>query len=229
MSKQQSAICIQQLRFRYARHLPWVLDIAKWEMKIGEQVFLFGPSGSGKSTLLNLLTGMIVAENGSIEVLGQVYRKMNARQRDRFRAQHIGVIFQQLNLVPYLSVLDNIKLAASFGGSDMQQVKGYATELLAELNMPADVLIRQANQLSVGQQQRVAIARALINKPQLIIADEPTSALDADSRDDFIQLLKTVSAHHQSSILFVSHDRALAKHFPTELDMTSFKPVEATC
>ncbi|MCX2794387.1 ABC transporter ATP-binding protein [Microbulbifer thermotolerans] len=211
------AITVQQLRFSYSDGDP-VLDIPHWSVPSGGRVFLRGPSGCGKSTLLKILAGILVAPAERLELLGQPMSALTGRQRDRFRARHIGVVFQQFNLIPYLSVLDNIRLAAYFGNS-ARNLGQRAGELLARLRLREDVLSRRVTALSVGQQQRVAIARALINGPQVLLVDEPTSAMDIAARDAFIQLLMEICERDQCTLIFVSHDSALAAHFPLVMDM----------
>lgn len=212
-----NAIAVEQLRFAYKRG-PKVLDIPRWSVPRGGRLFLRGPSGSGKSTLLNLLAGMLVAPESRLEVLGQSLAALGGRRRDRFRARHIGVVFQQFNLIPYLSVLDNLRLAAHFSGSG-GDVHSRAVQLMAQLRLREGILQRRADALSVGQQQRVAIARALINRPRLLLVDEPTSALDPDARNAFVQLLMDSYGAADNTLVFVSHDMALARHFPLLADM----------
>lgn len=192
-----------------------ILHIKQWSIKSGERIFLHGNSGSGKSTLLNIIAGVLSSNSGSVSVLGTELNKLSSHQRDRFRANHIGFIFQQFNLIPYLSVTDNIQLGAQFAD---QQNKPLSIETLCEqLKLETSLLQRKANQLSIGQQQRVAVARALYNQPELIIADEPTSALDSDNRDNFIQLLLEQSQNTKATVLFVSHEKGLAYHFDSSI------------
>ncbi|WP_308366027.1 MULTISPECIES: ABC transporter ATP-binding protein [unclassified Microbulbifer] len=212
------AVAVEQLRFAYGGG-PAVLDIPRWSVPRGGRVFLRGPSGSGKSTLLNLLAGILVAPGARLELLGRPLGSLGGRDRDRFRARYIGVVFQQFNLIPYLSVLDNIRLAATFGGGAAGDVRERARGLLAQLKLGEGLLSRKVPELSVGQQQRVAIARALVNGPQLLLVDEPTSALDSEARDAFVQLLLEVCDGVGSTVIFVSHDGALARHFPLVADM----------
>jgi putative ABC transport system ATP-binding protein len=186
----------------------------------GERVFVHGPSGSGKSTLLSLLAGVIVPRRGSLRVLGTDVPALAGARRDAFRADHYGVIFQLFNLVPYLSVLDNVTLpcrfsarrrgqAAARGGAERE-----AQRLLDSLDLGAEARARRAvRRLSVGQQQRVAAARALIGRPEIVLADEPTSALDADRREAFLRLLFRECDAEGAALLFVSHDRGLEPLF----------------
>ena len=208
-------VTIRNLRFSYDNESDNpILDIPEWSITTGEHIFVHGPSGSGKSTLLNLLAGILVTTSGSIKILDQSFDRMTGHQRDKFRARHIGFVFQQFNLIPYLTVLDNIRLASHFAGSSSQRnVDSKAKTLLKALGINTALHHRPASHLSIGQQQRVAIARSLINTPELLIVDEPTSALDSQNRDAFMTLLMEVVTQHNITLIFVSHDLSLAKYF----------------
>lgn len=214
---------VEDLKFGWGGE-PDLLRISEFELAAGERLFLRGPSGSGKSTLLGLIAGVLTARSGRVTVLGQDMARLSAAKRDQLRADHLGVIFQMFNLLPYLSVTANVTLPCRFSKRRRQRIggdlKGEAERLLARLGLDdPELLKRRALDLSVGQQQRVAAARALIGAPDILIADEPTSALDADARDQFISLL--VEEAHQSNacLLFVSHDAALGEHFDRVLDL----------
>ncbi|PVZ11497.1 MULTISPECIES: ABC transporter ATP-binding protein [unclassified Pseudomonas] len=200
---------------------PGLLDIAQLSLARGESLFLRGPSGSGKTTLLGLLGGVQRPQRGSIRVLGQDLAQLSQGARDHFRVDHTGYIFQQFNLLPFLSVRENVELPCRFSAVRRQRAEqrhgsvGAAAAALLEhlgLKHPA-LLARRAGTLSIGQQQRVAAARALIGQPELVIADEPTSALDADAREAFIQLLFQECRQAGAGLLFVSHDQSLAPLF----------------
>ena len=195
------------------------MSIPAWQVEQEEQVFLQGESGSGKSTLLGLLAGLQLPTQGSVDVLGTRVSSLSARQRDRFRAQNLGVVFQQFNLIPYLSVLENVMLAAQFGETAGVETIQRAIELLTRVNLPAALHSRKAGELSIGQQQRVAIVRALINKPALLLVDEPTSALDHNNRDAFLKLLFDVVADLSCAMIFVSHDPTLGHLFNRQVSM----------
>ena len=165
------AITLQNVIVRYPKSKAPVLKIERWQVEQGEHVFIHGLSGSGKSTLLNLLAGILVANSGEVVVLDQSLSDFRPARRDAFRAKNIGVVFQQFNLVPYLSVIENIQLAVYFSGRGSDDVKQRCQALFAGLNLDLTLLDQRADKLSVGQQQRVAIARALINKPKLLIVD----------------------------------------------------------
>lgn len=195
-------------------------DIA---LKQGEHLFIHGPSGGGKSTFLSLLAGMLRPATGSVRVLGTDIHRLGASARDQFRADHMGVIFQQFNLVPYLNTRANVTLPCGLSELRKKRTEPTLTEeaerLLAALAIPEEHWQRNVTRLSIGQQQRVAAARALIGAPGLILADEPTSALDADNRDRFLELLLSLAHRHNTSVLFVSHDQSLASHFGNQLEL----------
>jgi putative ABC transport system ATP-binding protein len=214
----EPAIVLRDLEFAWSRREVPLLRIPQLQVARGERVFLYGPSGSGKTSLLNLLAGVSSPRKGQITLLGQDLLAMSQRQRDRFRARHIGVIFQQFNLIPYLSVLDNVLLAAHFARLP-EGAPERAQRLLNALGLEPGLAQRPARQLSVGQQQRVAVARALVARPEILLADEPSSALDSDSRDSFMQLLLETAGHNQCAVVFVSHDRSLTPYFSRALDM----------
>lgn len=189
-------------------------------MTSGERVFLHGPSGCGKSTLLALLGGVLTPQHGKITLLHTDLTALSASARDRFRVDHIGFIFQQFNLIPYLSVLDNTLLPCRFSSRRKTRatarglsVQQEACRLLDHLGLGQALRDRAVTALSVGQQQRVAAARALIGRPEIIIADEPTSSLDAARQDSFLDLLLQECEAAKSTLLFVSHDHRLATHF----------------
>lgn len=209
------AIDLHNVRFAYPEAPnKTVLDINHWSVSNNEQVFIHGPSGGGKSTLLNILSGMLPAKDGKISVLSQRLEQMNNRQRDQFRASHIGYVFQQFNLIPYLNAIENIQLAKHFSkNNSTSHLDDEIESLLSTLNIAPAEWQQPTAKLSIGQQQRVAIARALINKPELLIADEPTSSLDAHNRNNFMSVLMSLLEEHKITLLFVSHDMSLAQYF----------------
>jgi putative ABC transport system ATP-binding protein len=173
-----------------------------------------GPSGIGKSTLLNIISGVLSGYTGQVSVLEQPLAALSSRQRDRFRAAHIGYVFQQFNLIPYLSAVENIQLASHFSKETKQQATLKNIQVILDsLNIADTDWHKPVTQLSIGQKQRVAIARALINKPELLIADEPTSSLDAANRDRFMSVLMALIAENDTTLLFVSHDQSLSGYF----------------
>ncbi|MBX8548854.1 ABC transporter ATP-binding protein [Pseudomonas cichorii] len=223
----QALIELSDLSFNWPGH-PQLLDIPAFRLEPGETLFLKGPSGSGKTTLLGLLGGVQKPGSGSIRLLGQDLSKLSAGARDRFRVDHTGYIFQQFNLLPFLSVRENVELPCHFSRVRAERAKQRhgsveqaTSTLLAHLGLKDPALLsRRAGSLSIGQQQRVAAARALIGQPELVIADEPTSALDADTRESFIRLLFAECREAGSSLLFVSHDQSLAPLFDRNLSLS---------
>ena len=216
-------IRIRNLIYRWHGAAEDCLDIPSFEVARGEHLFLHGPSGSGKSTLLGLLGGVLLPTHGQLEMLGAQLPAMTAPSRDRFRADNIGIIFQQFNLIPYLSVLDNVLLPLRLSCRRNTQAmargaspRSEAMRLLGQLGLVGAIARREATRLSVGQQQRVAAARALIGRPGVLIADEPTSAMDAELQAVFVDLLLQEAKDAEATVIFVSHDRRLADRFPRQ-------------
>jgi len=204
-----------------------LLNLPELLVEQHDHVFLQGPSGSGKSTLLALVGGILVSESGTLKVLGTEIKSLSSSARDAFRVDHIGFIFQLFNLLPYLSIEENVMLPLSFskirakraGRTKIDQVNE-AHRLLKALALGEQLAEKSpVTELSVGQQQRVAAARALIGNPELIIADEPTSALDADLRHSFLELLFGECKKAGSTLLFVSHDSTLSELFNRKISM----------
>jgi putative ABC transport system ATP-binding protein len=235
----RSIVDINNLRFRWKRDQALCLDIPAFSMMEGDRVFLHGASGSGKSTLLGLLGGVLSPEQGSLRILDTDLGKLTGRERDRFRVDHIGFIFQQFNLIPHLSMLDNVLLPCRFSARRRERavaeglsLSDVAIRLLKDLDLDPSLQHRPVTELSVGQQQRVAAARALVGRPELVIADEPTSALDAERQHDFLNLLLSECTLSQASVIFVSHDRRLMPQFDRavalgDINQASFAGVPA--
>ncbi len=219
-------IRIEQLRFAWPNDQADCLALDHLEVPAGKTLFLHGPSGSGKSTLLGLLAGVLLPRQGTVELLGVNWATLASSRRDARRADHVGYIFQQFNLLPYLSALDNVLLPCRFSALRRTRAMAQsgsagmtAQSLLECVGLPRSTWAKPASQLSVGQQQRVAAARALIGAPEMIIADEPTSALDTELRDAFMALLLAQCRAAGSSLVFVSHDRQLAAQFDMNVSL----------
>lgn len=219
------AIALKQLTFSYAT-TP-IIDIDSLVIDDGERVFIAGPSGCGKSTLLNLISGTLTLpqKDDHITVLDQSYAQLTARQLDRFRAHNMGIVFQQFNLIGYLSVRENIALSTEFHPCNKTALLATIPALIAQLQLPAHIIDQPANTLSIGQQQRVAIARALIHKPSILIVDEPTSALDESATSSFMQTLLAMCDKHHTTLLFVSHDLRLASYFTRTIALNEINRV----
>ena len=227
-------IDIDRLQFRWKPKAPLVLDIERLQVAKAERLFLCGPSGSGKSSLLNLVAGVVLAESGKITVAGTELSSLSGPQRDRFRADTIGFIFQMFNLIPYLSVVENVLLGLSFARGRKKalaakgQARAEAIRLLQALQLDEALFSRSVGQLSIGQQQRVAAARAMLASPPLLIADEPSSALDADTRESFITLLFEECERSGMTLLFVSHDASLQPLFDRTIALTDINRVKTS-
>ncbi|WP_263390290.1 ABC transporter ATP-binding protein [Ruegeria marisflavi] len=214
---------IERLVYRWPVAARSTLGIGALSLASGERLFLHGPSGCGKSTLLSAIAGVVDVPTGAILVADKDVGALNGGARDRFRVDHIGMIFQVFNLIPWLSALENVLLPCTFSKRRLERSgedpAGTARNLLDELGLSDPSLAsKPASELSVGQQQRVAAARALIGKPDLILADEPTSALDEVAKAAFVDLLARECAEAGTALLFVSHDRSLEHHFDRSVD-----------
>jgi putative ABC transport system ATP-binding protein len=220
-----SQISVSDFSFVWPGSNAAVLQNASLDVTAGERVMLRGPSGSGKSTLLAAISGVIDIPVGAVSVVVQDIGALPASKRDRFRADHMGLIFQVFNLVPWLSAVDNILLPCRFSKRRRERVTNpldkEAQRLMAALGLDPDTLgASQASALSVGQQQRVAAARALIGAPEVILADEPTSALDPETKETFMQMLSQQAQESGAALLMVSHDSGLDHHFDRVIHIT---------
>jgi len=221
------AVEIADLSFTWGRSKPPVLHIERFLIDEREALFIKGASGSGKSTLLGLITGILVPQQGAVTILDERVSELGGTDRDRYRADHIGYIFQMFNLIPYLSVIENVVLPCRFSPvrknralRQAASLEDEALRILSRLNLVNNGLLNKpVVELSVGQQQRVAAARALIGSPALVIADEPTSSLDADQRELFLELLFDECSKTGATLIFVSHDANLAPLFNRVVDI----------
>ncbi|QDK37038.1 ABC transporter ATP-binding protein [Bdellovibrio sp. NC01] len=223
MSSNNALIEIKDLHFTYDGQSKPTLAIPDFSVSKGEELFLYGPSGTGKTTLLECLAGVLKPTSGSLKILGQEMTSMSSAARDAFRAQHMGYVFQSFNLIPYLSVRENIELPLHLSAARKARLGSVDTEMVIRAlcgNLGiGDLLEKKVTELSVGQQQRVAVARALLGKPDLLLADEPTSALDADHREKFLKLLFELAELYGTTVVFVSHDRSIENLFSRTLSL----------
>jgi ABC-type lipoprotein export system ATPase subunit len=187
-----------------------ILDISRLEVAAGEQVVIRGRSGGGKTTLLNAIAGLATVDAGRIAINGTDVTRIPEVGRDRFRARHIGFVFQTFNLLPGFSALENVLLGMTFTGQprDRQRAQG----LLERVGL-AHRLSHKPAALSVGEQQRVAVARALVNRPVLLLADEPTANIDPAHQQQVIDLLREVCHAESVAMLLVTHADEVAKQF----------------
>src|SRR3954462_4683562 len=222
----ETVVELSAVRFSWSADAPPVLQLDSLRVARGERLFLRGPSGSGKSTLLSLIAGVVTPQHGAVKLLGREMGAQSGAARDRFRADHIGFIFQMFNLIPYLSVMANVVLPCGFSVRRRRNaiqaagsVEAEALRLLSHLDLADSRTLEQpVTELSVGQQQRVAAARALIGAPELVIADEPTSSLDAERRSAFVDLLFRECTRNGATLIFVSHDTSLAAQFDRRIN-----------
>ena len=218
----ENIIKIDSVRFNWSKKSSFKIFVANFEINKGEKVLLLGESGSGKTTLLSLICGFLNPLSGSISINGSTINKLSSKTKDEHRADNIGIIFQQFNLLPYANVVDNIVLPLYFSkvrSANVTNQRESALNLCKQLRLPDDIDQYKASSLSVGQQQRVAVARALIGNPSLVIADEPTSSLDTDAQQLFLDLMFEQISNNKSTLLMVSHDRSLAERFDRLIDI----------
>ena len=200
-------IQIQDLRKTYTRGTEKVVACEVRELTIsrGEQVALVGRSGCGKSTLLNMIAGLLMPDTGSIRVQDVEVPFLSESARDRFRAEHIGMVFQTFNLLQPFTALENVMLGSVFGKGGRQRLKARATELLDKVGL-GERLSHRPVELSVGQAQRVAMCRALINSPSVILADEPLGNQDKETGREVLSLLLGMAREDQRTVVMVTHD-----------------------
>tara|TARA_A100000164_G_scaffold287519_1_gene260543 strand:- start:782 stop:1468 length:687 start_codon:yes stop_codon:yes gene_type:complete len=218
----ESIIKIDTVKFYWSKKSNFKIFVPNLEIKKGEKVLLLGESGSGKTTILSLICGFLNPLSGNIFINGKTINQLSSKTKDEYRADNIGIIFQQFNLLPYANVVDNVLLPLYFSkvrSNNVPDKREKVIELFKQLRLPDDITQFRASSLSMGQQQRVAVARALIGNPSLIIADEPTSSLDADAQKIFLDLMFQQISENNSTLLMVSHDRSLSEQFDRLIDI----------
>ena len=220
-----TAIRAVDLSFAWPKQKPLYTDVS-FELYPGQKLLITGPSGCGKSTLLNLLAGVVEPSSGSIWIHQENIHGLSASAKDQLRGEQMGFIFQQFNLLPYLSVRDNILLPAHlFAKRKAAALTQYGSldhalrYYMNHLGLSADLENQAAHRLSIGQQQRVAAARAFMGKPSIVIADEPTSALDEANQTQLLKLFFALANEQQTALLMVSHDPRLSPYFDRQLQL----------
>ena len=201
----------------------WALDDVSFRVQKGEFVAIVGKSGSGKSTLLHLLGGLDNPTSGNVIINNQNIYKMNDKNLTIFRRKYIGIIYQFYNLVPALTVKENILLPALFDGRNISNKK--LNDLIKNLGLINKIHLFP-NDLSGGQQQRTAIGRALINRPKLLLADEPTGNLDSRNSRSIMKLLEFYNRKYKQTIIMVTHDMSLAKRVSRIITMADGKIIK---
>jgi putative ABC transport system ATP-binding protein len=196
-----------------------VLDVPAFALAEGEQCALEGQSGSGKSTLLHVISGIMRPDAGRVLIDGVDITRLDEARRDRVRADKLGLVFQQFNLLPGFTALENVLVAMSFGSGKPDRWR--AADLLAAVGL-SHRLHHKPAELSIGQQQRVAVARALANRPRAILADEPTASVDAAHQRQVIDVVRGTCTEQGVALLLVTHDAAVAGQFPRRLRLEEF-------
>ena len=217
-----SIVKIESLRFQWSKNNNFKIFVPKLEVGRGKKVLFLGESGSGKTTLLSLIFGFLEPLSGSISINDKIISDLTSTNKDAYRSDNIGIIFQQFNLLPYANVIDNIILPLYFSKQRSKKVENKinaAMNLCGQLRLPESILNQKASNLSVGQQQRVAVARALIGSPSIIVADEPTSSLDTEAQELFLDLMFDQISKNSSTLLMVSHDKSLTNYFDQVIDI----------
>ena len=217
-----SIVKIESLRFQWSKSNNFKIFVPKLEVGRGKKVLFLGESGSGKTTLLSLICGFLEPLSGSISINDKIISDLTSTNKDAYRSDNIGIIFQQFNLLPYANVIDNIILPLYFSKQRSKKVENKinaAMNLCDQLRLPESILNQKASNLSVGQQQRVAVARALIGSPSIIVADEPTSSLDTEAQELFLDLMFDQISKNSSTLLMVSHDKSLTNYFDQVIDI----------
>ena len=217
-----SIVKIESLRFQWSKNNNFKIFVPKLEVGRGKKVLFLGESGSGKTTLLSLICGFLEPFSGSISINDKIISDLTSTNKDAYRSDNIGIIFQQFNLLPYANVIDNIILPLYFSKQRSKKVENKinaAMNLCDQLRLPESILNQKASNLSVGQQQRVAVARALIGSPSIIVADEPTSSLDTEAQELFLDLMFDQISKNSSTLLMVSHDKSLTNYFDQVIDI----------
>jgi ABC-type lipoprotein export system ATPase subunit len=194
------------------------LDGVSLEIAQGEFVALLGASGSGKSTLLNLLAGLDRPTSGSVVVLDRDVSRLTSQELARYRRETVGIVFQSFNLIPSMTVLQNVELPMRFAEVERSARDARAREALAHVKLSAR-LDHRPTELSGGEQQRVALARSLVNRPSILLADEPTGNLDSRTGHEILTLIRGLNQSLNMTVVMVTHERALAQEFATRTIM----------
>jgi ABC-type lipoprotein export system ATPase subunit len=198
----------------------FTLSIPALSLERGQEIAIMGQSGTGKTTLFHLLAGITAPDEGSIIIHNTDITALREPQRDRFRAEHIGCVFQTFNLLAGFTALQNVLLAQTFAGHTQRTHHDHAKAMLARLGL-GDKFNRYPHELSIGEQQRVAVARAIANSPSLILADEPTASVDAHNAERVIAEIRSLAHEHNAALVIITHDATIAAMLPTMIEFSS--------
>ena len=228
-SRSAPGLSIHGLRksYREGDRVHVVLDGVEARVERGERVAILGPSGSGKSTVLNLVSGIDVPDAGDVQIGGRSIASLSERDRTLFRREHIGFVFQAFNLLPTLTVLENLLLPMELKGGASAADRDRAEALLDSVGL-LDRVGTFPDRLSGGEQQRVAVARALVHQPTLVLADEPTGNLDEETADRISDLLTEITKDEDRTLVVVTHSRELAARMDRILRLTHGRLVETS-
>jgi putative ABC transport system ATP-binding protein len=217
-------IRIRDLEKIYRRGTETVIacSVTALDVEQGEQVALVGRSGLGKSTLLNVISGILLPDHGEIDVLGTRVDGLSEARRDRFRGEHMGLVFQTFNLLQPFTALENVLLGAVFSKGAGHATREHAKSLLQRVGL-GERLHHRPNELSVGQAQRVAICRALITDPQLLLADEPLGNQDKATGREVLTLLRDLARERNATLLMVTHDPESAALMQRTVDLATLR------
>ncbi|MGC6488409.1 MAG: ABC transporter ATP-binding protein [Planctomycetota bacterium] len=221
-------IHLRDVQKSYARGAQAVLACAvdRLDIEAGEQVALIGRSGTGKTTLLHILAGILRADRGEVEIVGQRLDRLGEAARDRHRGRHIGMVYQTFNLLQPFSALENVLMGALFGRGAGGDARLRAEALLDQVGLGAR-LHHRPSELSVGQVQRVAICRALINDPELVLMDEPLGNQDKATGGQVLDLLLRLATDAGKTVVMVTHDPESAERMQRTVDLATLRPQEA--
>lgn len=211
-----------QKSYREGERTTLACAVSALEIAAGEQVALVGRSGTGKTTLLHMLAGILRPDQGSIEILGQDLSQLSEAACDRFRGQHIGMVYQTFNLLQPFTALENVLLGALFGRGAGSDAERRAKGLLEQVGL-GDRMHHRPSQLSVGQVQRVAVCRALVNDPEVILMDEPLGNQDKATGGQVLDLLLQIARAGQKTVVMVTHDPESATRMQRTVDLATLR------
>ncbi|GDY03274.1 ABC transporter ATP-binding protein [Planctomycetota bacterium] len=215
-----------QKSYRQGERTTVACEVTSLDIAAGEHVALIGRSGTGKTTLLHMLAGILRPDQGTLSILGQDLSTLSESDCDRFRGQHIGMVYQTFNLLQPFTALENVLLGALFGRGAGADAEERALHLLAQVGLE-DRMHHLPSQLSVGQVQRVAVCRALINNPELVLMDEPLGNQDKATGGQVLDLLLQLARNNKQTVVMVTHDPESATRMQRTVDLATLRRVSS--